>query len=43
LFFPHAARKRPLVGDATLASIEKARQVTGFAPKNHISDWINAG
>jgi hypothetical protein len=43
LFFPHAARKRLLAGDAALVSIEKARQLIGFAPQNHISDWINAG
>lgn len=43
LFFLHAARKRPLADDVALVSIEKARQLIGFAPKDHISNWMNAG
>jgi nucleoside-diphosphate-sugar epimerase len=40
LFFPNAARARPLKADESLVSIARARQLIGFAPHHRLIDWI---
>ena len=42
LFFPDAALRRPIPGHENLVSIDKARQLIGFAPEHHIGDWSSA-
>lgn len=35
IFYPEAARKRPLAGNAPLVSFEKARRLIGYEPEDH--------
>lgn len=42
LFYPDTVLKRPLAGAENLVSFEKARQLIGFVPEYHMSDWLNA-
>jgi nucleoside-diphosphate-sugar epimerase len=43
LFFPEAARKRPLEGSESLVSIEKARRLIGFEPEYSVAAWFETG
>lgn len=43
LFFPEAARQRPLRGSEALVSIEKARRLLGFEAEYSVGRWFETG
>lgn len=42
MFFPEARLTRPLIGDESLVSFAKARQLIGFEPRGHILEWFRS-
>jgi nucleoside-diphosphate-sugar epimerase len=41
IFYPEAARKRPLVGCEPLVSFDKAHQLIGFEPDHSGAEWLD--
>jgi len=39
IFYPEAARKRPLTGCEPLVSFDKARQLIGYGPETNLMQW----